>query len=318
MLLERIFIGSVTIVFLALAYLFYRGFAKRKEIAKACGFSEKTVKINQIIRMASGLLLVILLILAFFAPTIQHRNEIAVFTAHVDFAVDESRSMAAEKVLGESNRLERAKKIAVQFAEAFPNLNVRIDGFTREVRSHLFWTPEYNDFFKTVNGVVNIEAVPTNGTDTGKTLRRMVNFFPKDSKSKIIILLSDGEDRAKSNDLAFALQDAVEKNVKIIAIGVGESEGAPIPIYSNSGKFLGYEKLNSSALITYLDEQSLEEIAQKTHGIYVREDNLEEAFDFLDQNLIQEKKEFFDEDSDLRKIFLVLSLIPLFFVIIKN
>lgn len=319
MIFEKIFIAGVIIVFLVLSLLFYRGYQKRKEIAKTYGFPEKIVKRNQVIRGASGLLFIVLLSLAFFAPAIEHRQEIVVFTANVDFAVDESRSMAAEKELGShNNRLERARVVMIKFTEAFPNLNVRIDGFTREVRSHLYWDAAYGDFVKTVNGVVAIEAVPTNGSDIGKTLKRMVDFFPKDSKSKIIILLSDGEDRVRSGDLEIALQSAHEKNVKIIAIGVGEPEGAAIPIYGKNGKFLGYEKENGKVFISYLNERLLEEIAQKTQGVYVREGNLEDAFRFLDQNLVPEKREFFSEDNNLRQIFLVLSLIPLLFLIIRN
>lgn len=315
---EKIFIAVIVIIMLGLSWLFYRGFLKRKEICRACGFSEKTAKINQIIRAVSGISFLMLLIMAFLAPSVQHLKEITIFTADVDFAVDESRSKAAEKVLGGPNKLDRSKEIMKKLASAFPNLRVRIDGFTRQTRSHLFWTIDYDDFLKTINGVVDIEAVPTNGSDIGKTLGRLVNFFPEDSRSKIIILLSDGENRAKPEDIETAIREAVKNNVKIIAIGVGEPEGSPIPIYSKSRKLLGYEEEYGKVFISRLNEQLLEEIAAKTNGIYVREDNIEEAFRFLDKNLVEEKREFFSQDNNLRKIFLALSLIPLLFIFVKN
>jgi len=318
MIFEKIFIGVAALVVLVLALLFYRGFLKRQKIAKGLGLPERTTKRNQIIRAVSGVLLVIFLALGFLLPAIQNHDEVTYHTCEVLFLVDESRSMAAQKQLGRPCRLERAKQIMIEFSEVFPNLNLAIYGFTRQVRSHLYWTDDYDDFLRTVEGVVDIEAVPTTGTDIGKTIKRIINFFPEDSESKIVILLSDGENRANDHDLKVALSLAYSKGVKIIAIGVGEKEGATIPIYNSKGAFLGFEKVRGKRVVTYLLEPPLEYMAIRTGGVYLREDNLEEAFRFLDQHLVERKREVFTQDTILRKCFLILSLIPLYFLITKN
>ena len=291
----NVFTGVLTVVVILLALLFYRGLRKRTEIAGKLGISEKETKKNHLIRGISGISLVILLSLSFLAPAIQNSKEITFYTSHVSFVFDESKSMEA------ANRLARAKVIAVEFTKAFPDLNVAVYGFTREIRSHFYWDTDYNDFWRTVEQVVSIEGVPTNGTDIGKAIGRMVNYFPEEAESKIIVLLSDGENKGNEEDLEAALNSARQNNVKIIAVGVGERQGAYI-----------------DGVVTYLNEPLLRRAAERTGGIYVGEAELEKAFQFLDENLIEKKREILTQDTVLRKVFLVLSLIPLFFLIIKN
>lgn len=318
MVFEQTFIAVVSVVIVILSFLLWRGFLKRREIARAAGFSENATKRNHIIRGISALLLTIFLAVGLLAPIIQDYDEITFRTGEVLFLVDESRSMAAEKRLGEGNRMERVREIMLEFSQAFENLNVSIYGFTREVRSHLFWTTDYNDFRKTIKSVVDIEAVPTTGTDLGKAIGRAANYFPEESHSKTIVLLSDGENRTSDYELEIALGSAYEKKVKIIVIGVGEREGASIPIYNQRGQFVGLEKVRGKEVITFLNEKLLEHAALRTEGVYVTEDSLEEAFQFLDKQLVEKKKRMFTEDTTLRKCFLVLSLIPLYFLITKN
>lgn len=317
-MITNVFLGITVVVILLLGWFFFKGLKQRKEIARQIGISEKETKRNHLIRAGSGILLIILLSLGFFAPLIQSYEEITFYTSDVLFLTDESRSMAAESQLGLPNRLERSELIMTEFSEVFRNLNVSIYGFTREVRSHLFWTDDYNDFRNAIKYAVQIEGVPTNGTDLGKAISRAINYFPEESESKVIILLSDGENTGKDSDLQDALVLARQKNVKIITIGVGERQGALIPIYNKAGQLTDFENRSGIRVVTYHNETALKRISESTYGVYTHEENLEPAFQFLSNNLIEKKREVLAQDTILRKVFLVLSLIPLFFLTIKN
>lgn len=317
-MITSVFIWLSAIIVILLILLFYSGFRKRVKIARILGISEKETKRNHLVRSISGVFLIVFLSLGFLAPVIKNYKETVFYTSDVLFLIDESRSMAAEEPTGTVSRLERSKAVMVKFSKAFTDLDVSVYGFTREVRSHLYWTPDYNDFLRTVEQVVRIEGVPTNGTDLGKAIGGASNYFPDGSESKIIVLLSDGENNGRESDLREALDLARQNNVKIIAIGVGDRKGANIPIYNERGQFVNFEAISGKRVVTRLNENTLRQIAISTNGVYAAEENLEEALEFLNDNLVEKKRQVLTQDTLLRKIFLVLSLILLFFLIKTN
>jgi Ca-activated chloride channel family protein len=88
------------------------------------------------------------------------------------------------------------------------------------------------------------------------------------SKSRVMILITDGEDHDE-NALA-AAERARQMGVSVCCIGIGTPEGKPLKI---DGKII--EDEDGKMVLTKLNEQLLQQIAQTTEGIYTRSRNEE-------------------------------------------
>src|SRR5690554_7557170 len=78
---------------------------------------------------------------------------------------------------------------------------------------------------------MHTDMVSSMGTALSDAIEVGSNYFDDPETSKVIILISDGEDHGKGINDAIAI--AKEKGIKIITIGVGTSEGGRIPIKQN-------------------------------------------------------------------------------------
>ncbi|MFT7251196.1 MAG: Ca-activated chloride channel family protein, partial [Flavobacterium sp.] len=106
-----------------------------------------------------------------------------------------------------------------------------------------------------------------------------INFFDDDQQSKLLILISDGEDHG--DDSKEALEIAKEKGIKIVAISVGTTKGGQIPIKEN-GKVLGYKKdSNGETVVTKMNPETLKLIAEATKGKYLDGNNTKSVVDNL-------------------------------------
>ena len=68
-----------------------------------------------------------------------------------------------------------------------------------------------------------------------------------------------------------AAERARKEGVKIYAVGIGNPEGEPIPIFNRRGERIGFKKdEDGSVVINKTDESTLQEIALATGGMYYR------------------------------------------------
>ena len=106
------------------------------------------------------------------------------------------------------------------------------------------------------------------------------------SKSKVIILLTDGENNQTQIDPMTAARLAADSGIKIYTIGIGKKGGARIPImHPVYGKVYQKDHLGNDVL-TQLDEETLTEIASITDGQYFRAydtKDLESIYNTIDQ-----------------------------------
>ena len=118
------------------------------------------------------------------------------------------------------------------------------------------------------------------GTSIGMAIATGLNRLKSStSKSKIMVLLTDGENNAGEIDPIRASKLAKDIGVKIYTIGIGKEGGAQIPYYHPL-----YGKVYSDVL-TYLDENTLQTIANNTNGSYFRatdSDSLKDIYDRID------------------------------------
>jgi Ca-activated chloride channel family protein len=120
------------------------------------------------------------------------------------------------------------------------------------------------------------DTVERGGTDIGKGIRQALSAFPKenpDKRGRAILLLTDGELTDRASNLKEACQEAKEKGVPIVAVGLGTPQGKAIP----DGAFWGQETfkkdLSGNVHISRLDENTLRQIADSTGGLFVNGDN---------------------------------------------
>jgi Ca-activated chloride channel family protein len=193
-------------------------------------------------------------------------------------AVDVSASMLAKDL--RPNRLEATKDVAALFITQRPNDRIGLVVYAGESYTQ---TPLTSDHKIVQNSLKDLKyGLIQDGTAIGMGLATAVNRL-KDSKakSKVIILLTDGENNTGEIDPLTATQLAQEFNIRTYTIGVGTKGTAPTPAaYDARGNFI-YRNLPVN-----IDEELLQQIAEETGGNYFRatdNEKLQEIYAEIDQ-----------------------------------
>ena len=205
------------------------------------------------------------------------------------FAVDISKSMLAEDVA--PNRLEKTKQIVSQIINQLGNDRVGIIGYAGSAYPVLPMTTDYS-IAKMYLQSMNTNMVSSQGTAFNDAIQLAVDYFDVKDTSKLIVLISDGEDHGDGVDDAIVM--AKEKGVRIITIGVGTEKGGPIPLRDDKGTIASYKKdQEGETVITKLYPEILKKIADNTKSKYIvgtaTKDVVEEVKKSLDKI---EKSEF--------------------------
>lgn len=219
-------------------------------------------------------------------------------------AVDISASMLARDL--EPNRLEALKQVANNFVKGRPNDRIGLVVYAGESYTK---TPLTSDKSIIMSAIKDLEYTQNieGGTAIGMGLATSVNKL-KDSKakSKVIILLTDGENNAGFIDPITATQLATEYDIKAYTIGVGSNGMALSPVgIKPNGQF---QYSNTEVKI---DEDLLKTIAESTGGKYFRAtDNqkfqsIYDEIDALEKTEIEEFK-FYNYDEKFR-FFLIIA-----------
>ena len=191
-------------------------------------------------------------------------------------ALDISGTMLAEDL--RPNRLEAAKKVASDFVIARPNDQIGLVVFAGESFTQC---PLTTDHAVLVNLFKSVEySMVEDGTAIGLGLANAVNRM-KDSetKSKVIILLTDGSNNRGDIDPQTAAEIAKTYGIRVYTIGVGSYGQARVPVQTPIGK--QYITMDNE-----FDETTLRSIAETTGGQYFRaKDNtsLKAIYDQIDQ-----------------------------------
>lgn len=277
------------------------GWRAKKEIAETFQLNLRRLKRSQVEKYITAGVLMALLVGAFALPKLPISSLRAPKRAgEIALLVDVSRSMAAQNDLDSHNRLERAKPILYEIIDRMEELGeirISLHGFSNIARSLVPFVgkEDYPYLKESVKKVLDIYATPGQGSSLGRSILDVAEKFSPDSKVKLIILFSDGEAflgttrgtrEAETGWVEEALKKAREVGIKVITIGIGEREGAKIPVHDIKGEFTGeYAKLQGVDYISYLEEDGLKEIASQTGGRYFFEKNREGLIEFIEENL---------------------------------
>ncbi|WP_159799212.1 VWA domain-containing protein [Flavobacterium sp. MK4S-17] len=204
------------------------------------------------------------------------------------FAIDVSKSMLAEDAA--PNRLEKAKQIVSQVINQLGTDRIGIVGYAGSAYPVLPITTDYS-VAKMFLQNMNTDMVSSQGTAIGDAIELSSSFFDDPNTSKLVILISDGEDHGADSEEA-AL-NAKEKGIKIITVGVGTEKGGPIPIKVN-GITQSFKRDNEGeVVVTKLYPDALKSIASVTKGGYVYGGSTREVSDYVKNALENvEKTEF--------------------------
>ena len=203
-----------------------------------------------------------LLALALARPQLSNRWQ-SESTEGIDImmALDISGTMLGEDL--KPNRLEAAKAVATEFVLSRPNDQIGLVVFAGESFTQC---PLTTDHAVLVNLFQSVKfGMIEDGTAIGLGLANAVNRM-KDSptKSKVVILLTDGSNNRGEIDPQTAAEIAKTFNIRVYAIGVGSySDQVRVPVYTPYG--VQYSTMNSE-----FDETTLRNIAQLTGGEYFR------------------------------------------------
>ena len=256
-------LGITEIIFIAAFVAFYIFYIVRiTRIARQL----KTPYGNVFVKLFFRTVYFALFIVALLGPSFGgSKKEVKSIGKDIMICVDLSKSMDAFDI--QPTRLQKIKFEMKKIVAAFNSDRIGIIIFSSEAFMQCPLTYDQNAlnlFIETMNSGL----VPSSGTDFGPPLRMALNKLEEDeggpeaqAKSKVIILISDGEDFGEeTEDVA---KDIENKDIKLFTLGVGTEKGGNI----YSGNSL---KTNRQGLIvqTKLNPTALKSLASKTGGQY--------------------------------------------------
>lgn len=236
---------------------------------------------------------IVCLILALARPQLVNQNK-EKYAEGIDIAlaIDISDSMLAKDL--QPNRLEAAKNIGKEFVEGRANDRIALVAFAGETTTLSPLTTDY-ELLKEYLNSLNTSLIKTSGTAIGMALSSCINKLRDvPSKSKIAIIISDGDNTTGAIAPEIAIELAKTFGIRVYTIAIGKNSGEEV-----------------------IDEKTLKMLAEKADGQFFRatdNDALSKIFSRI--NLLEKtifKDQGFKDVSDYYYIYLNWSI--LFFLI---
>lgn len=218
------------------------------------------LKLRHSIFVLRAIALALLVVVLARPQSTNHERNVTSEGIDIMIALDISSSMMARDF--NPNRLEKAKEEAGTFINGRPTDRIGLVVFSSESFTQC---PLTTDHIKLVNLFNDIKSgMIEDGTAIGLGLATAVSRLKdSDSKSKVIILLTDGENNAGSIAPMTAAEIAKTFGVRVYTIGVGTIGRASMPFQTPFG--IQYQDIEVK-----IDEGLLKEIASMTGGKYFR------------------------------------------------
>jgi Ca-activated chloride channel family protein len=215
------------------------------------------------------------LIVALAQPRLT-KSTTTIKSSGVDIAVafDLYGSMLSEDFVvkgGRVNRFNMARSVLKQFIDERPADRIGLAVFASQAYIATPLTLDH-EFLQENLDRLEIGAISQNQTAIGDGLGTAVNRLRDlKSKSKIVILMTDGVNNAGKLNPLLAADAAAALGIKVYTIGIGKQGTAPMPAGRNP--YTG--QMTYQNVPVDVDEETLEKIAGTTGGKYYRADNAE-------------------------------------------
>jgi Ca-activated chloride channel family protein len=183
--------------------------------------------------------------------------------------LDVSRSMDAQDV--SPNRIERAKLTARTLFESNEGNLIGLVLFAGDAFVQFPLTSDVHSATTFLNAA-STDSITRQGTALGIGIRLAQETLDERITARsVILLLTDGEGSLEDVSPESVAEQAAEAGIIIHAIGYGSAEGTTIPMMNEDGTVIGaVTDDEGNIVITKLDEDTLQTIAQTTGGIYRR------------------------------------------------
>jgi Ca-activated chloride channel family protein len=231
----------------------------------------------------------------------------------VIIALDVSNSMLAEDI--QPNRLTRAKQAISKLVDNLENDKIGLIVFAGDAYTQIPITTDYVSA-KMFLSTINPDMVPKQGTAIGAAIDLASrSFTPGEGKSKAIIIITDGENH--EDDPVASAEKASKTGIVIHTIGIGSSEGVPVPVGSG-GKRDYLKDADGSTVITKLDEEILKKIAVSAGGNYIRASSSNIGLDEIFNDIRKMKKDDLESTmyTEYNDQFQIFAAVALFFLIL--
>ncbi|HAX14161.1 MAG TPA: aerotolerance regulator BatA, partial [Leeuwenhoekiella sp.] len=230
-------------------------------------------------------------------------------------AIDVSASMLARDL--KPNRLEALKEVASQFIADRPSDRIGLVEYAGESYTRTPITSDKSIVLSSLNDI-EYNSIIEGGTAIGMGLATSVNRL-KDSKakSKVIILMTDGVNNAGFIEPTTASELAQEFGIKVYTIGLGTNGTALSPVALRPDGSFQY-----GSIPVEIDETLLQEIADKTGGLYFRatdNESLEEIYaeiNKLEKTDVEEFK-YTNYEEKFRPLVILAGLLLLFELLLR-
>lgn len=230
------------------------------------------------------------------------------------FAVDVSKSMLAEDIA--PSRLDKAKRIVSEIIAQLGSDRIGIIAYAGQAYPQLPITTDYGAAKMFLQGL-NTNMLSSQGTAINQALDLAATYYDDDEQTnRVLFIISDGEDHSEGATEG-AVEKAIEQGIKIYTIGVGTEKGAPIPIKRNGILQSLKKDLQGEVVITKLNKDVLENIADEGNGLFIDGTNTNDAVNIIKEELNKmDKTEFeakqFSEYKDQFQWFIGAGLFFLF------
>ncbi len=258
-------------------------------------------------------LLIVMLARPQMGTKISHEKRVGIETI---IAMDISNSMLAEDIV--PNRLDRSKMMVENLVDHFTNDKIGLIVFAGDAFVQLPITSDYVSA-KMFLSSIDPSMMATQGTDIARAIEMATHSFTQEEAiGKAIIVITDGEDH--EGGALEAAEAAKDKGMRVYVLGVGSTNGAPIPI-SGTGDYMKDNAGNT--VMSALNEDMCKQVAQAGGGAYIHVENNSAAQEQLDNELDKlAKKETtstvyseFDEQFQAVGILVLLLLILEIFIL---
>jgi Ca-activated chloride channel family protein len=297
-------VPAVPILFI-LRWIFYLPLRPRFDVAleKSEHHRSNLIQFLRLIPVSFKVLTLMLALVALARPqSVNEKIEQILEGMDILLVMDVSESMQLEDL--KPNRLEAAKEVAKKFIAGRRNDRIGLVVFGSEAVTVSPLSADLQLVSRQI-GEINKNTLDWNGTALGNAIGIGINRL-RDSgnPSKVMILLSDGENTAGILDPIVAAKLAKQYSIRINTIGIGQN--GPVRMSRDSS---GQAQLVQS----HLNEVSLKEIAAVTGGSYFRADDTNTLTSiFLQINKMEKGKILenrFKDTKDFYFVYLYWSLL---------
>ncbi len=268
-------------------------------------------RIKSISKLVLNLTGIALIIIACANPQIGTRlEEVKREGVDIIIALDVSNSMNAEDI--RPSRLERSKQAISRLIDKLDNDRIGMIVFAGQAYVQLPITTDFSAA-KLFLSTIETDMIPTQGTCIGCAIQMaQESYVGTDNKHKALVIITDGENH--EDDAVEAAKKANEAGIIIHTIGMGTTEGAPIPVYKNGVHSDFMKDREGNTVLTKLETLTLERIAAEGKGVFIQASNNDDGLNtILSQITKMQKKSFgtkqFADYEDRYQYFLAAGLL---------